>query len=238
MDAEEMDQQHSGVINFWTSLRNGPWGKQVAARIETALTTLVVRLASLDGMVALIVYGSYARGEAGKSSDLDLLVLFERAEQLKLQEKTVLALVSQVEAEAHLPVHITPLLASLDHLEELGSEFVHSIACDGVILYGRSDALARFIPGQQTPAVIIVFTLKDAPPAVRMRLNRRLHGYTAWRKVNGQRKRVRYPGLITPPARSLGKGVLLVPGERRAAVIAALAEAGAVYSEIPVWVPR
>lgn len=145
---------------------------------------------------------------------------------------------SQAEAEAHLPVHITPLLASLDHLEELGSELVHAIACDGVVLYGQLGALARFVPDQQAPAAIIVFTLKDAVPAVRMRLNRRLHGYTAWRNVSGQRKRVKYPGLITPPARSLGKGVLLVPGEQRAAVVAALAEAGAVYSEVPILVTQ
>lgn len=231
-----MDQQRSGVISFWTSLRDGPWSERIAARIETALTTLSVGLASLDGVIALVVYGSYARGEAGKSSDLDLLVVFEGAEQLKAQERKSLSLVSEVEAEAHLPVHIAPLLASLDHLEELGFDLVHAIARDGVVLHGRLGALGRFVPGHQTPAVIIVFTLKDASPAIRMRLNRRLHGYMAWRSVNGQRKRVKYPGLVTPPARSLGKGVLLVPGEQRVAMVEALVEAGAIFSEIPVWV--
>jgi hypothetical protein len=77
--------------------------------------------------------------------------------------------------------------------------------------------------------------MPDATSAARMRLNRRLHGYTAWRTRNGQRRRVTYPGLITRPARSLGPGVLLVPGERIAAVLEALAEAGATYTETHVW---
>ena len=44
-----------------------------------------------------------------------------------------------------------------------------------------------------------------------------------------------YAGLITPPARSLGPGVLLVPGERRSAVLEALDEAGAIQTETSVW---
>jgi hypothetical protein len=102
-------------------------------------------------------------------------------------------------------------------------------------LYGLAAALNRFVPQQFAPASIITFSLPDAPAAVRMRLNRRLHGYAAWREQNGQRERVKYVGLIAPPAQSLGKGVLLVPGELRAAVIEALQEAGAVYSQIPIW---
>ena len=43
------------------------------------------------------------------------------------------------------------------------------------------------------------------------------------------------PGLIRPPARSLGPGVLLVPGELRTAVLEALDEAGALYTETRVW---
>ena len=150
----------------------------------------------------------------------------------------MLALTNRAKAEAHLPVHVSPLLASLDHLEEMGDALVHAIACEGVVLHGQVAALARFVPQQQSPVTIITFSLKGASPAVRMRLNRRLHGYKAWRNIGGQRERVTYPGLITPPARSLGGGVLLVPGEQRAAVLSALVEAGAVYSEISAWVAQ
>lgn len=234
-DEEEMEKQQGGVTNFWASLRDGPWGKNVAQRIETTLVNLAIRLASLDGIAALIIYGSYARGEAGRRSDLDLLVLFEEAGQLQREERETLALISQAEAEARLPVHISPLLVSLDHLEGLGDELLHALSCEGVILHGHMAALSRLLPQQPTPAVLITFSLQNATPAARMRLNRRLHGYTAWRTRKDQRKQVTYAGLITPPARSLGPGVLLVPGERRTAVIEALEEAGAMYTETAVW---
>lgn len=236
MGGEEMDRQRSSAINFWPALNSGPWNEGVASRIESALLELTVRVASLDGIVAVIIYGSYARGEAGRRSDLDLLILFERAWQLRDQEESVLALVSQIETEAHLPLHLAPLVASLDRLDEVGYDLLHAIACEGVVLYGLVAALDRLVPQQPVPAVIITFSLKDAPASVRMRLNRRLHGYTAWRQRDGQREQVRYSGLVTPPAQSLGKGVLLIPGEQRAAVIETLEEAGATYSQTHVWI--
>jgi predicted nucleotidyltransferase len=231
-----MEKQQSNVISFWPALDSGPWSERVVSRIKSALLELTVRVTSLNGVVAMIVYGSYARAEAGKRSDLDLFILFEEAQQQHEQEKAALALVSQVETEARLPLHLAPLLASLDRLDEIGDELLHAIACDGVILYGLASALDHFLPQHPVPAVVITFSLKGASAATRMRLNRQLHGYTAWRQHGGQRERVRYSGLITPPAQPLGKGVLLVPGERRAAVIKALEEAGAIYSQTYVWI--
>ena len=223
------------MTSFWKSLNRGPWGEHAAHRIEDVLEALSVRLASLDGVVALIVYGSYARGEAGRQSDLDLLVLFEKAEQMRRQEKEALSLASRAESEGRLPVHVSPLLASLDDLGGLGDDLVHAIASDGIVLYGQLSTLSRFVPGQPTPAVIVTFSLPGASTAERMRLRRRLHGYTAWRERSGQRQRVTYVGLITPPARVLGSGVLLVPGERRSVVLRVLDEAGATYTETSVW---
>ena len=81
----------------------------------------------------------------------------------------------------------------------------------------------------------IQFSLAEVPPAARMRLHRRLHGYQAWRMKQGTRQKIRYRGVLTPPGRSLGAGALLVPGEKRAAVLEALTGAGAQVTEIPVW---
>ena len=235
LDSKEMAKRQTDVVGFWKPLRRGPWGDNVARRIEGTLTDLALRLGCVDGLVTLMVYGTYARGEAGRRSDLDLLILFAKARQLKRHEKEVLDLISQAESEGRLPLHISPLLASLYGLDEMGDDLVHAIASEAIILYGQLSALTRFVPQQPTPVAIITFSLPDATSAARMRLNRRLHGYAAWRTRNGERQRVTYPGLITPPARSLGPGVLLVPGEGRFAVLEALDEAGAVYTETNVW---
>jgi len=222
-------------MNFWTSLKRGPWPEAVAERTEWALTELSRRLADREGLAAVVIYGSYARGEAGRTSDLDLLILFERAGQVRTSTTDVLAEVNRLETQAHLPIHLTPLLASLDCLDELGDGLAHSIASEGIVLHGDPSVLNRLLPQEPAPAVILTFSLAKVTPAARMRLHRRLHGYRAWRAKNGSRQQITYPGLLIPPGRSLGAGALLVSGRQRAAVLEALIEAGAQVTEIPVW---
>ncbi|MFQ5408482.1 MAG: nucleotidyltransferase family protein [Anaerolineales bacterium] len=222
-------------MSFWTSLKHGPWPEGVAERTGQGLTELTRRLAAREGLVAVVVYGSYARSEAGRTSDLDLFILFELAAQLQACTQDVLAEVNRLETEARLPFHLAPLLASLDSLDQLGERLVQAIASEGIVLHGRLAGLRRLLPQEPTPAFILTFSLAGVSSAARMRLQRRLHGYQAWRTKDGVRRRVTYPGLLIPPARSLGAGALLLPGEQRAAVVEALTDAGAQVTEIPVW---
>jgi len=59
-----------------------------------------------------------------------LFVLFEKASQLQQLEQEVLTFISKAESEGRLPVHLSPLLASLDALESLGDELIHTISSE------------------------------------------------------------------------------------------------------------
>ena len=225
-------------MSFWQSLRRGPWSKHVTQRIERALEGLSIQLSALDGLAAVVVFGSYARAEAGRTSDLDLFILFHSGKQQRAQSSAALGLVSHAESDWRLPVHFVPFLAACDELELVGDLLLHAITTEGVVLYGRLAALTRLDPRQPSPEVIVTFSLADAPAATRMRLNRRLHGYVAMRTRDGKRQRVRYPGLIAPPAHSLGSGVFMMPGEQWLRVRDVLDESGATYTKINVWVTK
>jgi hypothetical protein len=77
--------------------------------------------------------------------------------------------------------------------------------------------------------VVVSYSLGKQATREKVQLHRRLYGY----KGAGQR---RYSGMLTPPARRLGPGVVLVPMAQRSDVVRALKEAGALFSEVPVWV--
>ncbi|MBI2940835.1 MAG: nucleotidyltransferase domain-containing protein [Chloroflexi bacterium] len=211
--------------SFWNSSKRGPWPRTVLERLVSALDTLAQRLRGDDAVVGIILLGSYARGEFGRSSDVDILILFEGEERPELADtgRAALRVVGEVEAEARLPMHLAPLLASVDRPGDLGPDLIHALWADGIILYARAGALARFQPPGLAPWTLIRFSVARARPAERVRLSRRLHG------ARGR------PGILALPALVLGPGAILVPGSQQQAVRAALDEAGATYDLIPVW---
>jgi predicted nucleotidyltransferase len=221
-----MATRHAASTSFWQRLRRGPWGKPVAERIEEALDTLTRRLRLDNAVVALLVFGSYARGEAGRTSDLDLLILLRSsladAEHAEAETRVARA-VADTEVAARLPVHLTPLIVEAGQRDELGSSLVHKLWVDGVILYAEAAALAELQPQGLCPWDVVRFSLPHVPPRDRVRLARRLHG------------RPGRPGIIHRPGLDLARGAALVPADQTRAVQDALDEAGATYDMIPVW---
>lgn len=197
-------------------------------RLTEALEVLEHRLRARDDVVGAIVFGSYARGEFGRASDVDLLVLLggEASAEQDDAGRAIPRLVGEIETELRLPMHLAPLLASVGHvghMEDLGPDLLHDLWRDGVVLYAEAAALALLQPRGLSPWTLFRFSAAKAAPNERVRLSRRLHG------LSGR------PGLIRPPALRLGRGALLVPASLEQAVRAALDEAGAVYDPIPVW---
>jgi predicted nucleotidyltransferase len=206
-------------------LRHGPWPKPIGERLVSALDALVQRLRERSEIAGVILFGSYARLEQGHSSDVDLLILLDGMADPALTDagRRALRLVGEIEFEYRLPMHLAPLLGSVDRPEDLGPDLLHAVWADGIILYARAGALVRLAFPGLTPWTLVRFTVARAPAADRVRLSRRLHG------VAGR------PGLIRSPGLTLGPGALLVPADQQRAIRNALDEAGAMYDLIPIW---
>lgn len=211
--------------SFWQRLKRGPWGKPVRERIEAALDAIVRQLRGDDAVVGVFVFGSYARGDYGQKSDLDLLVLLRPrlATERFAAEERITRVIIDAEVVERLPVHLAPLIAEAGNPDELSVGFLHELWKDGIILYGEAAALSMIQPGRLSPWGVVRFKLKGASPGERSRLARRLHG-TA-----------RRPGLISRPGLDLARGAAFVPADQTYPVRNALDEAGALYDIIPVW---
>ncbi|HEX5416740.1 MAG TPA: hypothetical protein VFZ25_13805, partial [Chloroflexota bacterium] len=134
-----------------------------------------------------------------------------------------ISLAGELESQQQLPMHLAPIFAESNHPETLGPTLLHDLWTDGVILYGIAADLALLRPGELTPWEVIRFTAKLLTPAKRVDLSRRLYG-------RGGR-----PGVVVPPAVSLGPGVILLPPTDVGKVKDALVEFGATYDAFPVW---
>src|SRR5205823_14636931 len=88
--------------------RSGPWPEAVLGRLSAALDDLVARWRARPGVGAIVLYGSYARGDFGRKSDVDLLVLTERADDAPAFTAEAI----EVERAHQLPMHLAPQVAA------------------------------------------------------------------------------------------------------------------------------
>ncbi|MBI4491688.1 MAG: nucleotidyltransferase domain-containing protein [Chloroflexi bacterium] len=73
--ARGTEKRLRGSTRFWRNLRRGPWPEPTVRRLVAALDDLTRQLRVVEGVVGLLLFGSYARGDFGRKSDMDLLVL-------------------------------------------------------------------------------------------------------------------------------------------------------------------
>jgi predicted nucleotidyltransferase len=220
-----MATRRVGSTSFWRKLSNGLWAKPIAERIESALDYVVARLRHDDAVVGVLAFGSYARGDFGRTSDLDLLILLRPVsgnERPEIEQRIV-STVIDAEAIMRLSVHLAPLIVVASNPEELGSSLLHEIWTDSIIFYADAAALATLQPSGLAPWNVIRFSLGGAMPRDRVRLARRLHG------TAGRAGAIRLPGL------NLARGAAFVPADQARTVRDALDEARASYDLIPVW---
>ena len=92
-------------------------GRTLKKKIQETIVTILTRY----GAERIAIFGSYARGEAGASSDIDILVRFDRP-------KSLIQLV-QIEDEIRKSIHmkvdlvtekaVSPYIASTIHRDEM-----------------------------------------------------------------------------------------------------------------------
>lgn len=220
-----MATRPAGSTSSWQRLRRGPWPEAVAARLAEALDAVARELRRIDGVAALVLFGSFARGEQGRKSDVDLLVLARPGPGRSLDDigREVSRFMLDAETAFRLPMHLPPLVADAGAPESLGADLLHAIWSDGVVLFAEAAALAALRPADLSPWVVVRFSSSGRPRHEAVRLSRRLHG-------RGDR-----PGIVAAPAVELGRGALLVPASQARALREALDEAGATYDAIDVW---
>ena len=115
--------------------------------IQVVLAELVLRIHDLLGnkVKKIVVYGSYARGDAHKDSDMDIMVMVNAdSEQLRQYRSCVLDI--QVDLSLEYEIVISIMLQSMDEYNKWLPvlPFFQNVEREGVDICGNNEA--RFIP--------------------------------------------------------------------------------------------
>lgn len=163
-------------------------------------------LAEIKSLQAVILYGSFARGDVSPKSDIDLLLVFDTKEEARKQE----ARAAEILTRARVKRIIVPTCVGIEELH--GSpDLTFNVLRDGKILYKRIGVEmwppAKAFGGK--PMITYEFDLAGLSHQKKVKLNRVLYGT--------QVGKYSYKGLVEQRGGyKLGKGVVMVPADAEA----------------------
>jgi len=168
---------------------------------ELDLERIVDSIASVDGVVAIILFGSRARQEYDKYSDYDLLVLFRDDETLWRNRRETFERISKT------GLFVQVLARSLAEFERLTEpSFRDSILSQGKLLYSRYPITPSPFSIAYKPMVLVTFSMKELEQRQKLRFNYTLYGRPE--------RQTRADGLLSKVRGfKVGRGVIVIPEE-------------------------
>lgn len=185
---------------------------------------LLHRLAHIPPLQAVILFGSYARGEADKRSDIDLLLIFDKRREIKKVEKELLNILDEFRE--------LPLVFSKRGRDEVSDDpsFFYNVFREGYVLYKRpgTELLPAAI-AREKQAIVYSYRLGSLPHGQKLRFNAALFTHTI-------KKKYRYVGLLERVhGDKLGNGVIMIPANAEREVDELFGEFGIVPKKRYVW---
>lgn len=159
----------------------------------------------------VIVFGSVARNEFDKNSDIDLFIEPAQKSKIKEIETKVKEIKKRFESEKehtwklkNIDYPIKEIIGDLD--SPMWKVLKEDLISNGIMLYGKYEELPKKIKHY----VLINYSLKNLKQKKKMQFSRKLFGYS----IKKNKKLYEQEGIIQQTnARKIAKNILLIPLE-------------------------
>jgi len=158
--------------------------------MKRILKKIVRELSKIENVKAVILYGSFARGESTSRSDIDLFILTtEDKTQKKVQDKVI-------KLESETDRNIQPTIRTIAELQKTDTGLLQNIFLEGKIIYLKEPLdIPSAVLLQQKPYLIYTFQINSLIQKNKVRFNRQFYeqiikGYNyrgLLREVGGQK---------------------------------------------------
>ncbi|MFQ6074277.1 MAG: nucleotidyltransferase family protein [Candidatus Bathyarchaeia archaeon] len=188
---------------------------KLVRQLKSSLSEIVASIKTVDGVIGIVLFGSFARGEADEGSDIDLLVLFEDEDKMRRNEWEVTRRIApSIFAQS---ICVCPSL-----LKKMNPVFVQSVLNEGIILYMRYPWMLRSRLANVVSFLLVTYSLRGLSQKEKQKVDYKLFG-----RVIGSRS---YLGLVEKcGGKRLGRGCFLIPKENAETVLNFLDEHNVGY---------
>lgn len=165
---------------------------------------IVSRLSTIKDLKAIILYGSFARGDYGPRSDIDLMLITTKKETMEELQDEIIAL--------ELERSIQPVIRTEKELAETDTGLLQNLFLEGKLLFLREpldinvSALLHL-----KPFLIYTFDLGNLDQKTKAKFNRAFYPR--------MRENYHYPGVLTElKGEKLASSCVMVPFSKKNAI--------------------
>ncbi|MEW5936345.1 MAG: nucleotidyltransferase domain-containing protein [Candidatus Thermoplasmatota archaeon] len=137
----------------------------------------------------IVLYGSLARGAQDRRSDIDVLVIVDDEKPTQYYQP-ISRIVTDLSIAMKPRRELKPIVTNL---QDYDASFYRNVFDEGIILFGKMlvspEKLALM------PYVLVTYDVSRLSSSIKVRISRKVHGYTGKKVVGGKKYEYRYKGL-------------------------------------------
>lgn len=193
---------------------------------KVLIKTFVEKIKDMDNLECILLFGSMARGEADRRSDIDILLVFKDD-----HPKTHLHEITKIITSLKPHREIKPIVTNLVDYDE---EFFQTVLREGKLLWGKLILSTDQLLLQ--PYHLVSYQTHKLKPAKKVKISRLIHGYHSKKTINGEIKQYTYKGLKHKyNIHFISKGTILIPENAAKSFFAELKKYYVGYTDKKIW---
>lgn len=181
------------------------------------------KVSELNNVRHIFLFGSVAREEADRRSDVDLCIIIDDTNKKEISK---VALDLEKKYDKNIQLVISKNFSKLDKY------FIDKLLEEGIILYSR-EPLIKFKDVKCNEFLLISYSLKNLTHKDKMKIKAKFYGYSTKKIVNKKVYKSSYEGLVKQlNGTSVGAGAVLVPLRSAQPIVGILDSFNVKYNKI------
>ena len=173
------------------------------SKLKRILKRIVNELSVISDIKLIILYGSFARGDYGPKSDIDLLIITTKPKSLNEIQNKIIGI------EEKIGKSIQPIIRTEKELKKTDIGLLQKLLQEGKLLYLKEPfEMSASEITKQKPYVIYIFQLNSLNQKTKAKFNRELYTRTKKKHV--------YEGLLQKiGGQRFSPGCIIIPFDKK-----------------------